>query len=105
MQNPLLELEQKASLCYLLTSCSSDFVEFLNRLFTPPLAILGPFNRGEEEGEASSPRGFPRAEKEQEARLAVAHFGEISSTRTGAARARFRNLDAKRDLRGGGEAL
>ena len=39
-----LELEQKASLHYLLTSCSSEFVEFLNRLFTPPLAILGPLN-------------------------------------------------------------
>jgi len=32
-------------LCYLLTSCSSEFVDFLNRLFTPPLAILGPFTR------------------------------------------------------------
>ena len=43
LANPPLELEQKASLCYLLTSCSSEFVEFLNRLFTSPLAILGPF--------------------------------------------------------------
>jgi len=38
-----LELEQKALLCYLLTSCSSEFVELFNRLFTRPLAILGPF--------------------------------------------------------------
>ena len=43
LANSLLELEQKASLCCLLTYCSSDFVEFLNRLFTPPLAKLGPF--------------------------------------------------------------
>ena len=35
LANTPLELEQKASLCYLLTSCSSEFVEFLNRLFTP----------------------------------------------------------------------
>ena len=37
LANTPLELEQKASLCYLLTSCSSEFVEFFNRLFTPPL--------------------------------------------------------------------
>ena len=43
LANTPLGLEQKASLCYLLTSCSSEFLEFLNRLFTPPLAILGPF--------------------------------------------------------------
>ena len=43
LANTPLKPEQKASLCYLLTFCSSEFVEFLNRLFTPPLAILGPF--------------------------------------------------------------
>ena len=45
-----VELEQKASLFYLLTSCSSEFVEFLNRLFTPPLAILGPFREPQRAG-------------------------------------------------------
>ena len=35
LANTPLELEQKASLSYLLISCSSEFVEFLNRLFTP----------------------------------------------------------------------
>ena len=34
LANTPLELEQKASLCNLLTFSSSEFVEFLNRLFT-----------------------------------------------------------------------
>jgi len=42
LANTPLELEQKALFCYLLTSCSSEFVEFLNRLFIPlhPVYLL-----------------------------------------------------------------
>ena len=53
LANTPLELEQIASLCYLLTSCSSEFVEFLNRLFTPPLAIFGPFSESIEKSKSA----------------------------------------------------
>ena len=37
----------KASLCYILTPCSSEFVEFLNRLFNPPSSHIMTFQQVE----------------------------------------------------------